>query len=180
MQQFIVPVNNEALSRALVAVSGQENAELILKAYKAIEEAMTFGYQQGTADAKADKESRASEVLQEAVQKHDAIYNEGYNNGLADTRGQFDAIASKSYDEGYDAGREFSETWKRDEQALFYDDGYVDGVSDARMCPEEADRYVAQLCAEDEDEDEAWDALDEAFEAEAEREDVIVLDRNDV
>jgi hypothetical protein len=118
MQQFIVPVNNEALSRALVAVTSAETAELILKAYKAIEEAMTFGYQAGISAGDEQRKMAAAE---------------------------------------YVASLELAD----EELQQAFDDGYVDGVSDARSNPEEADAYIECLCQQD----DAWDALDEAYEA---------------
>lgn len=108
----LIPVNAEALKRAMEAVSGPEVATLTLNAYKAIDAAMHFGFQAGLLDARAEA-----------------------------TRARFDAEDA--------AARE--EAVKLQES---YDNGYCDGVQDARVDPKEADEYLEYLCSLDISEDE--------------------------
>lgn len=114
MQQFIVPVNNEALARAVNGVFGDGAAEAVFKAYKTIDEAMVFGFQAGRMD-------EATKVLAE---------REKENEELARTLD----IVTKSHEE---------------ETQQAFDDGYIGGVTDARVDPEEADAYIEFLMQDD-------------------------------
>jgi hypothetical protein len=119
MKDLIIPANNEALSRALVAIVGQEQTEAVLKAYQVIDQAMVFGYQRGL--KVAEEQSKMEYV------KHLGLrWQEGFDAGFVD--GKHCAALS--------------------EQDSF-DEGYVDGVQDARMDPETADTYLDHLCAMD-------------------------------
>lgn len=102
MNANIIPVNNDALSRALVAVVGEQTAAVIVKSYQELDKAMADGY-------KAGFEAGRTAGFQEAV----------------------DMIDVEACEQ------------------IAYDDGYVDGVSDARVFPADADAYVAQLVSED-------------------------------
>lgn len=93
MKDLIIPVNNEAHSRALVEVVGEETALLVIKAYKAIDSAMAFGYQRGLKDgADAQAKEDADDVQ--------AVFGNGYDAGFADAEQSDQA----SYDDGYVAG----------------------------------------------------------------------------
>lgn len=133
MKEFIIPVNVEAHSRALVAIVGEESAQLILKAYKAIDSAMVFGYERGHKDG-SEEVNVASEALQ-ALSR-----NEGYAEGQRQ-------YAEDSWEAGYSKG--LSDGYTEADDSCAYDDGYCHGVSDARLCPADADREVARLCGED-------------------------------
>lgn len=127
MKDLIIPVNNEALSRALVAVAGETMTKTIVDAYKEIDSAMVFGYERGVAEAKVAK---------------DAAYEEGRRQSNEDA---WEAGYAKGFDDGEDVAG-LSEA----EEENVYNDGYVDGVSDARMWPSFADQRVAELCGSDE------------------------------
>lgn len=132
MQKFIVPTNSEALYRALVVVSGEEGAQLSLKVYQALDKAMAFAYGEGFNDASADKEAEMSRVC-----------TNGYDTGVMD--------ASADHAE-----------LNEDQLQFEFDEGYLEGVHDARVDPAEADRYVALLVAQDDfDESNVSDSGDE-------------------
>lgn len=123
MQDQIIPVNNEALSRALNAVVGLDAAKLVGEAYKAIDAAMAFGYTKGVADERkrvAEEEAANEPFLSTTINAQNA------------------AAETAAFTRGWDAS------------GLDYDDGYVDGVSDARAFPAYADDEVARLTAETE------------------------------
>jgi hypothetical protein len=132
VKEFIIPVNNEAHSRALETIVGPETAQLVLKAYKAIDSAMVFGYERGTRDTLASTAEEAAESREKFSEGFDAGYSEGFTADEGYTDGHSD---------GYTAGFSGSSN---------YDDGYVDGVQDARLCPDLADEEVARLCGDDE------------------------------
>jgi hypothetical protein len=129
MNEFITPVNNEALSRVLVALGGEEHAQAVVKAYKVVDEAMAFGYARSQ-EEEAEKRKVMTEEYVAALQRSED----------RDTKEAWEAGYSAGYEEGC-----------RNETAT-YGDGYIDGVSDARTWPAEADRRVAELCS-----DEAYD-----------------------
>lgn len=95
----IVSVNNDALSRAMIAVVGEEQAALITKAYEVIDLAMAEGFREGMKSAQAE----AADLNAEAAAKE-------WGNG--------------------------------------YDEGYLDGVGDARARPQLADVTSADIIAE--------------------------------
>jgi hypothetical protein len=130
MKDLIIPVNNEAHSRALVAVVGEETAALVLKAYQAIDSAMVFGYERSQAEEAEKRKVLAEEYVAALQRSEDRDTKDAFNNG---------------YNAGFVDG---SEDLSNQERAA-YDDGYVDGVSDARVFPAYADERVAELCSED-------------------------------
>lgn len=167
MQDLIIPVNNEALSRAFAAVLTPEQATLVGQAYTAIDKAMRYGFEKGI--AVAAERAKIIETVAEAnepvvdlgvtgavntVQAAREAYDEGFNAGAAETlqnlRNMTAEEEQKHYEagwitgraEGYEAG--FKNGYKAADGE--YDDGYVDGVSDARSHPEFADDEVAALC----------------------------------
>jgi hypothetical protein len=162
MKDFIIPVNNEAHSRALVAVVGEETAALVLKAYQAIDSAMVFAYERSQAE-EAEKRKVLAEEYVAALQRSEDrdtkdAFKQGYDTGYkaAEDAGALEAYHRAEYDDGYTDGVSDFRIWGNstpegvsNAQAQ-YDDGYVDGVSDARACPADADREVARLCSEDE------------------------------
>lgn len=142
MNDRIIPVNQEALSRALIAVVGAETAKTITEAYQAIDQAMAFGYAQGTADAAAARTS----MTEEFAAKLNATYEEGRRQSNEDA---WEAGYAKGFEEGSRASY------------IDYDEGYIDGVRDVRAHPDHADERVAALCYADEfdtDEFELQDA----------------------
>jgi hypothetical protein len=155
VKEFIIPVNNEAHSRALETIVGPETAQLILKVYKAIDSAMVFGCERGTRDTLASTAEEAAESREKFSEGYDAGYSEAYTT-----------YYSNNYDDGYEAGFEkgtcggYTDGHSDGYTAGFsdasidgssnYDDGYVDGVQDARLCPDLADEEVARLCGDDE------------------------------
>jgi flagellar biosynthesis/type III secretory pathway protein FliH len=86
VKEFIIPVNNEAHSRALETIVGPETAQLVLKAYKAIDSAMVFGYERGTRDTLASTAEEAAESREKFSEGYDAGYSEGYVDGVQDAR----------------------------------------------------------------------------------------------
>lgn len=118
MKDLIIPVNNEALSRALIAIAGEEKTVVILEAYRLIDAAMIFGYQKGLNEGAEDRATAAKEYVEAIDRDGDAAYDHGFMEGHSQS-------AAESYD-----------------------DGYVDGVSDARSFPDFADDQVALLCAD--------------------------------
>jgi hypothetical protein len=157
MKEFIIPCNNEAHSRALEAVVGPEKAQEVLKAYKAIDAAMVFGYERGcketTEALKVSEDDKSEREAQDKFlfsQGHAEGYVEGWNAADLSGHGQ------SAYDHGYEAGSN---------DAPDYDDGYCAGVSDARLWPQFADEEVARLCSSDEfDETNVSDSGDETDE----------------
>lgn len=97
MKQFIIPVNNEALYCALVGIVGVEGATQVFKAYKIIDEAMAFAFEQGRQDpdtgqanfkagyqhAERDAASDAAVLNQDQLQFE---FDEGYLAGVDDAR----------------------------------------------------------------------------------------------
>lgn len=91
MQDQIIPVNNEAMQRALTAVVGPDASRLVGEAYKAIDAAMAFGYTKGNEEgfkagyqrAEMDGKAQATEV---AKRVSDDAYDDGYVDGVADAR----------------------------------------------------------------------------------------------
>jgi hypothetical protein len=90
VKEFIIPVNNEAHSRALETIVGPETAQLVLKAYKAIDSAMVFGYERGTRDTLASTAEEAAESREKFSEGYDAGYSEAYTT-----------YYSNNYDDGY-------------------------------------------------------------------------------
>jgi hypothetical protein len=134
MKQFIVPANGEALQRAIKALLGQEVLQQVNSVYVAIDEAMNFAWN-------------------EAVKVTEAAHKEA----TEDTASENEAQMAFVFDLGKDQGvRETLERITESEQEAF-DDGYVDGVQDARSQPDVADDYIEYLIELDEA---------EAFEAE--------------
>lgn len=135
MKDLIIPVNNEALARALIAVAGEEQTKLIVTAYGLIDQAMVFGYEKSQAE-EADKRKKMAEDYVAALER---------------SRGFDEAPVFKAgYDAGFsDADIDVGEQHRADQQES-YDDGYVDGVADARAFPDFADDQVSLLCAADE------------------------------
>ena len=122
MKDLITPVNVDALSRAQIAVVGEENTKLIIELYGMIDKAMVFGYEKGLAEGAEIRAEMADEYVA-ALQRQD------------DSRQEY-------ADDAFERGRAQAE-------GELYDDGYVDGVADARAFPGFADEQVARLCAED-------------------------------
>jgi hypothetical protein len=156
VKEFIIPVNNEAHSRALETIVGPETAQLVLKAYKAIDSAMVFGYERGTRDTLASTAEEAAESREKfsegydagyskALTAHSSSYDAGYEAGFE--KGTCEGYTD-GHSDGYDAG--YSEAYTTYYNNNYYDDGYVDGVQDARLCPDLADEEVARLCGDDE------------------------------
>lgn len=152
MKALIIPVNNEAHSRALEALFGPEKSQEFLKAYQAIDKAMLFGYERGCKETLQN----LHEMTAEEAEPH---YEAGTIAGRA-----------AGYTAGYLAAEEAYHQQAQNDTAKnlndSYNDGYVDGVSDARVMPEEADRVVAGLCGEDDFEDsfsfnDYYDDIDE-------------------
>lgn len=118
----LIPVNGEALKRAMEAVSGPEVATLTLKAYAAIDQAMHYGFLRG----EAGYNTKTAADLKTALDHAASAYNEGFSEGVNAGRNEGAAEHQESYD-----------------------NGYMDGVEDARVDPEEADDYIAYLCSLD-------------------------------
>lgn len=125
MNLNIIPVNSEALSRAFAAVLQPEQATLVQKAYQAIDAAMAYGYEQSQT-VEAEKRRVMSEEYVAALGRSE------------------DRDGKEAFDNGYKAGYVEGHGDRPD-----YDDGYVDGVSDARAMPAYADEKVAELCRDD-------------------------------
>jgi hypothetical protein len=175
MQQYIIPVNNEALSRAINGLYGDNAAEAVGKAYGVIDGAMQLAFEAGRLEeATKVLAERAEEAVKinadiETARQHGFMAGHAHSEDY-DTKEAF----SDGYDAGFADGEEFMKTHdaKRELQDSF-DDGYLEGVHDARVNPEEADDYVTYLCNTDQywpefdgthHDDAAWDELDEAFE----------------
>jgi hypothetical protein len=118
MNENIIPVNSEALSRALVAVVGEQTATAVTQAYQAIDAAMNYGFQQGLAKGEEQRKQAAEEYV---------------------------AALGRAENEGFNAGAD----GKQDAEQVAFDDGYIEGATDARTRPEEADDYIAYLCSLD-------------------------------
>jgi hypothetical protein len=149
MQNFIIPVNNEALSRALVAVAGEETAALICKAYKVIDEAMQFGHAQGTAEA----EGRAKVQAEDIAMKQASVFTPEEGS----ERKSYGIGWDDGYEEGFADGTKDARSTYVDQES--FDEGYAEGVHDARVRPEVADEYLAGLVDAD------TELLDEDFDA---------------
>lgn len=150
MKDLIIPVNNEAHSRALVSVVGEDTAQVILRAYKAIDSAMVFGYERGLKYAVDAADIDPEPKLN--AQEEGADWPEGSQVKPMNAVQLLEHEAFKNgYDAGYEAGynNAHAERDENEQRKSSYDDGYVDGVSDARMCPAEADARVAELCGYD-------------------------------
>lgn len=170
MKDLIIPVNNEAHSRALAALFSPEKAQEFLKAYQAIDSAMAFGYERATADAAEASKKQAEEYVEALQRSEDRDHKEAFQNGWDACYSEAnDASFAEGHNYGYDAGHHdgitsaahaydngFVEGYVGFEQAS-YDDGYIDGGSDARVSPSEADRIVAELCSADEAEVDDYD-----------------------
>jgi hypothetical protein len=91
VKEFIIPVNNEAHSRALETIVGPETAQLVLKVYKAIDSAMVFGYERGTKDTLASTAEEAAESREKFSEGYDAGYSEAYTT----------YYSNNYYDDGY-------------------------------------------------------------------------------
>jgi hypothetical protein len=172
MKDLIVPVNNEALSRVLLAIVGPDTTKTIVEAYKHIDAAMLFGYERGIAAGDAMRKAAAEEYVS-LLGRMDAnasvAFNEGYEDGAAEAiknlKELTDEEAEKHYEAGtiagradgfkagYDAGCLEASTLHAHNNQSWYDDGYVDGVADARGCPQYADEQIARLCEQDEFDD---------------------------
>jgi hypothetical protein len=136
MQQYIVPINNEALSRAIKALHGEPALQAIYQAYAAIDEAMKFGWEAGRLDeATKVLAERATEtqLRQEAEPKVPSFTPE-------------EQAKAQSYGYGYDDGYDAASATNQDS----FDDGYCEGVDDARRDPEAADEYIDFLVNGDE------------------------------
>jgi len=134
MKDLIIPVNNEALSRALVAVAGEAMAKTIVDAYKAIDAAMVFGYERSQAEEAEKRKEMAEGYVAALHSSEDRDTQEAFDNG---------------YEQGFADGKEYVELLSDAEEHNVYNDGYVNGVSDARVWPSCADRRVRELCGED-------------------------------
>jgi hypothetical protein len=134
MKDLITPVNNEALVRAVTAVVGVDAMKLIKTAYEAIDAAMAFGYAKGVEDGK---------VAAEEANSYAVGFKDGYEDGFNASEDLNVDVETKAFQRG----------WKAADGD--YDDGYCDGVADARSHPEYADATIAALCDED--------AYDDAF-----------------
>lgn len=160
MQDLIIPVNNEALARAMTAVVGDETAALITKAYQQIDGAMWFGYQRGLKDAGETAEKAAEETKSDDGIQSELLYRqaklEGFEEGC---RQRAEDEWEAGYARGFDDGEEVTGLDETD-----YDSGYVDGVSDARVWPAVADAQVARICQADEFEQYVHDSLFDDFE----------------
>jgi hypothetical protein len=135
MKDLIIPVNNEALSRAMVSIVGDQATAMILNAYKVIDAAMVFGYERGAVSAERFEQGK----IQGDLLGYARGYDEGHRQRQED---EWEAGYAKGLDDGNGRTEE-------DDQSA-YDDGYVDGVSDCRMWPSFADQNVDRLCAQDE------------------------------
>jgi hypothetical protein len=90
----------------------------------------------------------------------DDLLQKAYAAGAADTM----AVAAKASDadevitwkEGYDVGYTHGAEGVANSD---YDEGYADGVHDARLHPAEADRNIADMLAPDIDEADLFDAV---------------------
>jgi uncharacterized protein YecT (DUF1311 family) len=123
MNENIIPVNSEALSRALVAVVGEQTATAVTQAYQAIDAAMNYGFQQGLAKV----EERLKQAAEEYVAALERTDKAAYDHGFQESHAQ--AV--------------------EDAEQVAFDDGYIEGATDARTRPEEADDYIAYLCSLD-------------------------------
>lgn len=128
MKDLIIPVNNEALSRALIAVVGEENTKMVVEAYKLTDQAMVFGYEKSQ-NEEAEARKKMAEDYVAALQRAER----------RDTK--------SSFDDGFEEGAAFA---RGSEDQSAYDDGYVDGVADARAWPKYADEQLERLCSADE------------------------------
>lgn len=79
MKDLIVPVNNEALSRAMIACVGEQAAKLITLSYQEIDKARAFGYERGV------KETTEAQAAAHAAALENE-YNDGYVDGVSDAR----------------------------------------------------------------------------------------------
>ena len=118
MKQFIVPANGEALLRAAKALFGDEGVQALQKLYGAVDEAMSFTWDAATAAANAEAKSTAEDVASENEAQMAFLFNEGVSEGKL--------VSEEALQESFD-------------------EGYVEGVDDARSDPEEADSYIAYL-----------------------------------
>lgn len=93
MKDLIIPVNNEAMSKALVGIVGEEKAKEVVAAYKAIDEAMCAGYQKGLAEGEELRAAAAKEYVEalgraneRKAEEHQEAYDDGYMDGVQDAR----------------------------------------------------------------------------------------------
>ncbi|WP_316235035.1 MULTISPECIES: hypothetical protein [unclassified Bradyrhizobium] len=118
MQNFVQPVNVEALKNAMEAAVGPEVTDTIIRVYKAIDQAMFAGYTMGQQDAMENIDERL-----------DRAFDTGFAEGMA-------------------ADDEIDDEESPQSSTMFdhaYDEGYVSGVADARARPEVADRNVQDI-----------------------------------
>lgn len=129
----LIPVNSEALERVLVALYGTAGRDVVLQAYHVVDQAMADAHMQG--------------------------FKEGYQSAEA----AYDKNADAAYDHGFMEGHAAPcdcEVLNEDQLQFEWDSGYLEGVHDARVKPEEADRYVALLVSQDVQEEDLTDFLD--------------------
>ena len=150
MKDLIIPVNNEALSRALLAVVGETSTAAVCQAYQAIDAAMVFGYARSQEEEAEKREAQAKEYVAALQRSEDR-----------DTKASFDAGFKAGYQAAEEGYRDETDTANEANLQDAFDDGYLDGVHDARVNPEQADDYVAFLV------DELYDYDFEAEMAEA-------------
>jgi hypothetical protein len=100
MKDLIIPCNNEAHSRALVATVGEETAQVVLKAYKAIDSAMVFGYERGLKDAVAVATIEPEAHLNANVEGADIETFKTYKAMNA-----VEALEKEAFSNGYDIGK---------------------------------------------------------------------------
>lgn len=86
MNENIIPVNNEALGRALTAVVGADTAAVIVKAYQEIDKAMAdghmAGFKEGYKAAEEASQNRADDAFERGRRQGDEDQWEGgYNQG---------------------------------------------------------------------------------------------------
>lgn len=112
---FLENVNTLALVRASEAIVGPQVTAGIGQLYRIIDQAMKDGYELGTIDAQQGVEERL-----------DAAFDAGFDSGHA--FGYSDGYLEASGPEG-----------------RAYDEGYLDGVQDARARPAVADDNVQDI-----------------------------------
>lgn len=140
MQNFVQPVNVEALRRAAEAIVGPQVTDTILRTYQAIDQAMFAGYQLGQEDATESVDERL-----------DDAFDAGY------------AAAEQDYE--LDASDAEADDAQGNLFDYAYDEGYVSGVADARARPTIADRNVQDII--NDGAEEHYEALAEAVQDEA-------------
>lgn len=130
-------MNSDALHRAALLMLGTEGADALAKSYQAFAHAMQAAYNEGRLDGVQSENDRAEGLIDEA-------FDEGFEQGSKFT--QLELQASFEVAEA-DAVQSIDES---------FDDGYLEGVADARRIPVFADDRVQAILN---------DRADEAFEA---------------